>query len=96
MRKRKTRSSRTTCAGLVSVGAVFLRDAVYMCVSLDAELDCNEIIYSRSIVTEYKSHHVNVRVMFLALLCRSVDGLAREPKKDVPSCDKPWGAAWRL
>jgi len=25
------------------VGAVFLCDAVYMCVSLDAELDCNEI-----------------------------------------------------
>ena len=46
-------------AGLV--GAVFLRDAVYMCVSLDAELDCNEIIYSRSIVTEISTRIQRVR-----------------------------------
>ena len=29
------------------------------------------------------------------LLCHLVDGSARAPTKDVPSCDKPQGAAWR-
>ena len=29
------------------------------------------------------------------LLCQLVDGSAQVPTKDVPSCDKPWGAARR-
>ncbi len=34
--------------------------------------------------------------MDCALLICLEDGLVRAPKKDVPSCDKPWGGAWSL
>src|SRR6056297_2532933 len=59
---------------------------------------CNpDVNWTRFIVERVSDYSGTVRSQSINwLLCHLVDSSARAPTKDVPSCDKPEGAARRL
>ena len=46
-------------------------------------------------VSDCLNHETTSVVSINWLLCQLVNGSARVPMKDVPSCEKPTGAAWK-